>query len=333
MKKLSILKIALIAMLVTACADNALEVKPNVDNFPFRLILDAEEGGDLPDAEDYSLEIKFADFINDLPTSNIIATVDYQITNLSGNMIGAVRVGEVIYEEDDEEYAMSFTRSTNGLTGTITLRVAALNKIPEAFEVIFELPGEEDSFFASGGFTFSISNLQVTNGAPIILGNPRSFEYEVLDHELAGSWKYELDNEDDFNSFKDIFGLLNSDLGDLDFSSVLPGEPIEVEVEFEYEEATITITYYNEDGEEVEIEIEAEYDFEDGEIEFEGSYLIIGDDGEIEDELDFIIEGAYSINSELLTLTLTKIIDEDNFEDGEELYSSESGANFTFEKD
>jgi len=82
-----------------------------------------------------------------------------------------------------------------------------------------------------------------------------------------------------------------------------------------------------------QLEIEAEWDAEDGELVLEGSHFIIGEDGEIEDELDFIVESLYEIDEvgEIVSLTFSKIIDEDNFSEGEELFASEK--TFSFKKD
>ncbi|MDL5047666.1 hypothetical protein QQ054_16745 [Oscillatoria amoena NRMC-F 0135] len=314
-------------MMMASCADNTLEVEPLVENYPFRLILDTDEGGDLADAEDYALEVKFADFIGDLPTA--VVTVDYEISDLTDDMTDNVFIDAIIAEVDDEEYELDFTASGDGLTGIIAVNLPD-GSVPEAFEVVFKLPGEEEVFYASGSFKFSLSNLQA-GGANIILGTPYEFEYEVLDHELAGSWKMEITNEEELDAFKEIFGPINADLNALEFSDVMGGESIEVEFEFEFGEMKIVLVYLDLDGEEVEIEIEADYDFDDGELELEGSHVILGDDGEPEDELDFIIEAEYTIEGDILAITFLKVIDEDNFKDGEELYAG-SGVS-VLEKD
>jgi hypothetical protein len=314
--------------MLVGCAENDLAVKPQKENFPFRLVLDAEEGGDSPDAEDYGLEVAFADFIGDLPTET--TTIDYVISNLTDDMIGAVTIDAVVYEIDDEEFELDFTASPNGLSGTITLNNPTTGEIPESFEIIFTLPGEEGTTFAEGSFTFSIQNLQ-TGNANVILGDQTEFTYEVVDHELAGSWELVLENAADLEAFQAVFASISANLADLSFDDVKEGEFIEVDIEFEFEEAAITITYINEEDEEVEIEIEGEYDFEDGELTLEGSHEIIGDDGEVEDELDFILEAGYSLDADEITITFLKVIDEDNFDAGEELFADEVA--FTFKKD
>lgn len=327
-KKIHIILFAL-CFTALSCAENDLAVSPLNKNFPIRLLLDAEEGGDLPDAEDYGLEVAFADFVGDLPNETV--TVDYVLSDLTDDMIGAVSIDAIVYEVDDEEFELDFTAAANGLTGTITLNDPTTGEIPESFEIIFILPGEEDVIFAEGSFTFTLQNLQA-NGANITLGDQTQFEYEVLDHELAGTWTLSLDDAGDLANFQEVFASISADLADLSFEDVKAGESIEVTWEFEYAEANITLTYINTDNEEIEMEIEGEYDFEDGELVLEGSHLIIGDDGEVEDELDFILEAGYEEDGSEITITFLKLIDEDNYADGEELFVSE-GISFTFEKD
>ncbi|MCI0751406.1 MAG: hypothetical protein L0Y35_06175 [Flammeovirgaceae bacterium] len=322
-----------ILLVTTQCAENKLEETPADENYPFRLILDADEGGDLADTEDYDLEVTFADFIGELPEETV--TVNYSITNLTDDMIDAVSIDEIVYEDEDgDEHSLDFTASVDGLTGTITLNDPDTGTIPESFEIVFTLPGVEETFFAAGSFTFSLSNL-VAGGANMILGTPYEFDYEVLDHELAGSWKYEIETEEQLNAFKDVFASLSPELETLEFVDILNGTSLEVEAEFEFEELNLKLAYSDTNNEEVEIEIEGDYDFEEGELEVEGSHLIIGDDGEIEDELDYSIEAAYEIDelNSLLTLQLFVILDEDHFKQGDELFFSEAGALFTFEKD
>jgi hypothetical protein len=320
----------LVTFALTSCSDNKLEVEPKNKNFPFRLILDADEGGDLADSEEYDLEVKFADVIGGLPQG--IVTVDYEISDLTDDMIGSVLIDKISYETDEGDVDLDFTASADGLTGTITLNNPGTDELPEEFEIVFTLPGEEDLFFATGGFKFSLSNLQAAE-ANVLLGTPFEFEYEVLDHELAGSWEVAFDNEESFNTFKEVFGSLSPELSELEFTDVKDGGVVAVEFEFEYEEVNIAIEYINTENEEIEFEIEGEYDFEDGELEFEGSHLIIGDDGEIEDELDFSIKAEYSAVADILDITFFEVIDEDNYEEGEELFASPTGSILTLEKD
>lgn len=321
-----------------ACVDNTLDENPTDEKFPFRIILDQEEGGDLPDAEDYGIEVAFADFARDLPEEPL--TIGFRIAGLEDDMEGAVEVDKVIYEvELDDctfERELDFTINDD-LTGTITLVPDAdLGGLPESFEVVLTLPGSDDT---EGSFVFELTS--VTGSDRVVLGFPNIFEYEVLDTDVAGDWELELD-EEQFEEFKRVFGPISSELDEISFEDVTGN----VTVSFEYSEVTFAIELKEteevtscEDGEvetEVEnkvIEIEAEYSAEDGEIVFEGSHLILGDDGEPEDELDFLLEGTYSLGEGSILFRFINLVDEDNFDQGEELFFNEEGIVFQFFKD
>lgn len=332
----------LFILLAVACAENDLAVDPKTENYPFRLIVDMDEGGDLPTAEDYDLEIKFADFIGDLPDN--LVTIHYQISDLEDDMIGAVSIDKVVYEVELEdcvyERELAFTASADGLTGTISIAPDEdLGTIPESFKVVFVLPGLEET---EGKFTFSLTELESEGN--IILGAPVQFAYEVLDNDVAGEWEFELSTEAEFENFKLVFGPLNAELDALSFEDITGKITAEFEfgemklvVELSQEEEVTTCEDGDVETETVnkEIEIEVGYGAEDGELEFEGSHFIVGEDGEVTNELDFIVQGTYELNDEngQITFTFFKVIDEDSYEEGEELFLSETGLSFTFEKD
>ena len=334
----------LAAAILIGCADNSLDETPLDDNFPFQLVLDAEEGADLPDAEDYKVEVKFADYLPDLELPGSTMTLDYLITDLEGDMVGKVVIDKIIYEvEVDDcvyERELNFTSEGDGISGTISITADDdLGTVPEAFEIVFTLPGEDDT---EGSFKVEFSNLET--GENLLLGFPRVFEYEVLDNDVAGEWELEITSEEEFEKFKEVFGSLNPDLEELSFEEITG----KVKAEFEFEEMKfeielveteeVTICEGGEEETETEnkvIEIEAEYDAEDGEIEWEGSHEIINENGLVEDELDFIIESQYELNEvdETITFKFLSVIDEDNFEEGEKLFKSDDGISFTFIKD
>jgi|JI10StandDraft_1071094.scaffolds.fasta_scaffold00166_16 hypothetical protein len=344
MKKYSFTRIVTaLSILLAGCADNSFEELPQDDNYPFRLVLDADEGADLPDAEDYGITIKFADYLPDVNLPNEEITITYQIKDQEEDMVGSVTIDKVIYEVelDDCTYEreLDFNPSADGLSGSIVLTPDYdLGSVPEEFEVVVTLPGGE----SRGSFIFEITAIETT--LPVLLGSPRAFEYAVLENEAAGEWEFELTTEEEFESFKEIFGHLNADIDALSFSEITGT----VKAEFEFGEMKFEIELVEteeitscENGEsETElvnkvIEFEAEYEVEDGEFVFEGSREIINDNGLVEDELDFVLEGTYEVDEELGTIhfIFLKLIDEDNFEDGEELFTSESGVSFTFNKD
>jgi hypothetical protein len=331
-------------LILASCVDNSLEETPHDDNFPLQLVLDAEEGADLADAEDYDIEIKFADYLPGTSLPSTTMTLDYNIEDLEGTMEGAVAIDKVVYEValDDCTYAraLAFTAAADGLSGTITIALDDdLGTVPESFEVVLTLPGAKDT---EGGFTVVFSNLKTTEA--VLLGSPRAFEYEVLDNDVAGEWEMEISSEEAFEQFKALFGPVNPDLEALSFEDITS----KVTAEFEFEEMKFVLELAEteevticEDGEsetETEnkvIEIEAEYDAEDGALEFEGSHPILGDNGLVEDELDFLAEAEYAVGDEGETLSIRffTLVDEDNFAEGEELFRDANGITFTFEKD
>lgn len=323
-----------------SCADNTLEEEPLDDNFPFQLILDVEEGADLPDAEDYGLEVTFADYLPDLQLPNTPITLDYTIGDLENDMVGHVAIDKVIYEvEMDDcvfERELEFTDNGDG-TGIITIVPDVdLGSVPEAFEIVFTLPGLDET---EGSFTFALSNLQSSSN--LLLGSPNIFEYEVLDNDVAGEWELTLETEEDFDAFKEVFGPLNPELEALSFEDITGNVIAEFEFEemkFEIELAETEDVTTCEDGEtetETEhkvIEIEAEYDAGEGEIEFEGSHPIVNDEGLVEEELDFIVSGEYEEDGDEMLLRFLSVIDEDHFEEGDELFRRDEGTTFSFSK-
>lgn len=337
LNKIIILTIAVFGM---QCADNTLDVKPLDDNFPFQLVMDTDEGADLPDAEDYGLEIKFADYLPDLQLPNAPILLDYTIADLEDDMVGQVSIDKIIYEvEVDDcvfERELEFTDNGDG-TGVISISPDTdSGTVPASFEIVFALPGLDNT---EGSFSFALSNLQTTSN--ILLGSPHEFEYEVLDNDASGEWELTFSSEEEFETFKEVFGSLNPELENLSFADITGN----VKAEFEFEEMKFEIELIEteevttcEDGEtetEIEnkvIEIESGYDAEDNEIEFEGSHEVVNDDGIVEDELDFIVEGSYEAEDDYLILTFLRVIDENHYESGDELFSNEDGISFTFSK-
>jgi hypothetical protein len=320
-----------------ACGDNELGVNPKNENYPFRLVMDAEEGADVADAEDYGIEVVFADYLGELPNNTI--TLNYEISDMEDDMLGTVTIDKVVYEVEIEDcvYERELDVRADGLiTGAITIAPDPdLGSVPESFEIIVTLPGFEG---ASGSFVFTITSLQSSDN--VILGLPAAFKYEVLDAEVAGEWEFEFSNEDEFDDFKEVFGTINAELASLEFEDVTG----KVTAEFEFEEMKFVVELVEEEevttcengDQETEIvnkviEIEAEYDAEDGEIELEGSHEV-EDDGAVV-ELDFKIEAEYGVNEGELTLTFFRIIDEDNQGEGNELFLSAAGISFIFAKD
>ena len=336
-KKIYQITLLLSAFALIRCAYNELSVSPKDSNFPLQLIVDTDEGGDVADAEDYSVEIKFADFIGELPTETI--TLSYELEG-EVSFADGVKIDKIVYEVEVDDCTYERELDFDPIAKTITLsKDVDSETLPEAFEVVFELPGADDT---EGGFTFTLTSIQSAN-SNIVVGEPSKFEYEVLDNELAGEWIWELTSEEDLEDFKDVFGVISPELMDLAYEDILEDDGVRIiKLEFEFSEMKFEIELaeeeeFCEEGEietdNKQLEIEAEWEAEDGELALEGSHFIIGDDGEIEDELDFIVEAFYELDEseDQVILSFVKIIDEDNFKDGEELFAAEKV--FSFKKD
>ncbi|MCV9388819.1 hypothetical protein [Reichenbachiella ulvae] len=326
--KIKNIHILALAGLISSCALNEPEVNIQDDNFPFRLEID-EEGADLADAEDYGIEIAFADYIGDLPAQPI--TLSYELTG-EGDYAGAA-IDEIlyVYEEDDCEFEREIAFTAN----TITIPVDEdMGTVPEEFEIVVLMNESGDD--ANEDSQFSLSITQIESADEVLFSTVNTFEYEILDNDLAGEWLLEIGSQEELEAFQEVFGPISSDLAELTFADISG----EVKFEFEFEEVKIEVELNEEEEvskckigeietemENLIVEIEAEYDAEDGELEMEESYFT--EDGE---ELDFIIEAEYELGTaEDATLTFTLVIDEDHYEEGDELFAG--SQSFTLIRD
>lgn len=313
------------AALAFSCADNNLERNIDDDTFNFQLITDEEEGGDLANAEDYGVEITFADYLGELPSTGFTLTY-----SLSGeDDFANVEIDKIVYEVEVDDCTFERELDFNSTTNTIQVVVDEdLGTIPESFEVVVVLPGTDG---AEGTFEFKIES--VSNNDQVVIGFPNTFEYEVLSEDESGEWTYEFEDEADFDRFKEIWSVIFPELGEVSYADIDGSVVLEfgfktIQLEIELNETEEVCEDGETDTENLTLELEAEYEIEDGEIKIEGSYFIFGDDGEIEDELDFFIEGIVEFGESSITLVVEKIIDEDNFSDGEELFSGEEAFVF-----
>ncbi|MBK6265437.1 hypothetical protein JKA74_10350 [Marivirga sp. S37H4] len=359
MKNLSnnIFSVLALALAFTACVDEDFEYPQDAESEElFILALDADEGGALESETDYGLEVAFQDYFGELPEAEV--TISFEIKDAEGLQIGPednqLHIKEIIYEIDDcTEGELDFTFNAEG-TGTITLKPDPEIGMPEAFEVVFSLPyetvmddGEEENESLleddlenedDRGFVFEITGI-TSDEESIVLSPVAEFEYIVLDNEkITAEWELDISEEAVFDQFKEAFSPINADLAELDYSEVNA-----IKFEFQFEELAIKIELIEEEADECdptdfsnkEIEIEAEYGAEDGELELEGSYLVFNEgDGEVEAELDFILQATYevSLSEERLTISLQSLEDEDNFNE-EAYYNRENAYTFNLNRD
>ena len=313
-----------------SCDDSEPEVEPNDDNFPFRIVLDTDEGAALPSEEDYGLEVKFADYLGELPHEPI--TISYAFSDMKDSFEDNVSIDKITYkvELDDCEYEreIAFTDAD------FTLNVDPdLGTVPDEYEIEFSLPGNDDT---EGGFVFELTS--ISSSANVSLNQAMTFEYEVLENDVAGEWVMLVNSEEQFDTFKEVFGHINGDLLSLSYADITG----EIKLEFEFDEMKIEVKLTDpeieevcEDGEteeeEVHLEIEGEYDAEDGDLEIEGDHVV--DNDGIAEELGYSIEASYEVGGGQLMITFYQILDEDNYEAGEALFTSENGITLTFQQD
>lgn len=348
-----------IICLLSACVDDQLVLPQDGENEElFILALAADEGGTSEAETDFGLEIEFQDYFGELPEVEVV--INFMIADLEGFNLGTsddqLHIKEVIYEIDDcNEGELDFTFNSDG-SGSITLSPDAEIGMIEAFEIVFNLPfetvledGEEEDVALSDddvengvdrSFVFEITNISSDN--EYIVFNPvRTFEFVLLDDEtIATKWELDIEDPAVFENFKEALAPINSEMAKLNYDEVE-----KITFEFEYEEMKIEIELVELEDEPDDcdpddfsnkvIAIEADYDAEDGELELEGSYLILNEEyGEPEDELDFILKALFSIDlaEERMVLTLQSLEDEDNFND-EAFYNSENTFQFHLQKD
>ncbi|RJE70431.1 hypothetical protein [Reichenbachiella sp. MSK19-1] len=325
--KINYILLLAVAALWSACSLDEPEVQIQDNDFPFRLQID-EEGADLADAEDYKVEISFADYLGELPSAAI--TLTYELSG-EGDFSGAV-IDEIIYEYEEDDCV--FEREMTFTDQTITVPVDAdLGTVPEAFEIVV-LMNEAEIDASDSEFELIITGIETTDN--VLFSDANTFAYEILDNDMAGEWILELTTESEFLDFQNLFGTISTDLAALTFAEITG----EVKFEYAFEEMKIEIERVEEEEvteceegeietemENLIIEIEADYDAEDGEITYEGSYFT-----EDAEEFDFIIEATYSSDADdEVVMTFTSIIDEDHFESGDELFTG--NTSFTLIKD
>ncbi len=351
--------IVLAGFFLTSCVDEEFDYPIDGESEElFILSLDADKGGAYESETDYGLEIAFIDYFGELPEAEVI--ISFQLKDAEGFDIGPddnhLHIKEVIYEIDDcTEGELAFTFNNDG-SGTITLVPDAEIGMIESFEIVFSLPfevvvedGEEEDVAIlddniqnedDRGFAFEITAIESSNQS--IAFNPlNEFEYSVLDDEtITAEWVLNISEEEQFNQFKEAFSYVSFDLQSLEYDEV-----DEIKFEFEFEELAIKVTLKELEDEPTdcdltefdnkEIEIEAEYDADDGELELEGSFFVFNeDDGEIEDELDFILKAIYSLDQteNTLTITIQSLEDQDNFNE-EAHFSADNAFTLKLTKD
>ena len=327
MKNYALLVTMAILLLVTTGCDKQKDdlVEPlSASQFPQVISFDDEGDGDLEDEDKFSFVLTLNDRVDPdgkelggkiVPLEQDV-TVAFKVDGLKGfaKISDYILDAEAFYEVDDcntKDVALTFNRTTG--VGTVTFP-----KGVEEVEIEFET---NDALFddnvlntADREITFVLTG--ITGGINVVYNPAAEFTYEVLDDEaIHGEWELNHTNATEFANFKALFGLISTEVKNLNAADVkgivISIEYDEVKVEIELK-ATETITECGSSSVENKvIEIEAGLEELDtktlkGDIEFADD--IEQNDGTLK---EFVYGGKFDIVGKLLKLTLEGEYDDD----------------------
>ncbi|HMI02471.1 MAG TPA: hypothetical protein VK541_08325 [Pedobacter sp.] len=330
MKSLKYLLFAV--LLLTACdKKNDNLVTPLVeDDFPQVLLLSDEGDGELEDEDKFSFKITLADRADPenkelggkvVPLAADV-TVNFEVSSfkgfpaLSSYLLDAKAFYEIddctTSEDKDIDLHLVFDKSTG--KGSVTFP-----KGVEEIEIEFETDEDlfDDNVFNTAARKLEIRLTSVNpNGQKVAVNDHNTFEYLPLDDEaIYGEYELDVDDQEQFQSYIDLFGLVNDEV-----KGLKPGDVDEIKIEFQYGEfKAIVVLKETEEVEECgetetvnkEIEIEGEFeDLEDdklsGDLEFVGEA-----EQESGLEVEFTYKGSFKLVNGKLELTLQGEFDDE----------------------
>ncbi|WP_256007218.1 hypothetical protein [Pedobacter deserti] len=334
--KRSIYGLALIALTVMACdKKNDGVIDPIIGgDFPQILNLADEGDGELEDEDKFSFKITLADRVDPdgkeldgriVPLKQKVR-VHFAITGFEGSdrLSDYIKDSKAFYEIDDcstsEDADIDLNLDFDVATGKGSVDFPAG---VEEIEIEFETDADlfDDDALNAGDRKLEIQLTSVEGGAEkIAVNTANKFSYEVLDDEsVYGSYELDIDDEDQFQQFVELFGLINEDV-----RSLKPDDVEEIEIAFEYGEVKAIVVLketeeIDECGERetVNKEIEIEADIEelslntlDGDVELAGD--LEQEDGS---EKEFSYKGSFKLNAGRLELTLQGEYDDEETEE------------------
>lgn len=286
--------------------------------FPQVILFSDEGDGELEDEDKFSVKLTLSDRVDPdgeelggkvVPLEEDV-TIHFGVTEKEGfsQLSDYIKDVSAFYEVDDcttADVDVQFDIATG--TGTVTFPAGV-----EEIEIEFETDDAlfDDDVFNDDERSITFILLGISNSdATVAVNKSGSFKYSVQDDEgIYGEWALDVSDAAAFNKFKQLFGLINEDIRDLDAADVE-----EIALEFEYGEVkAIVILKETEQVEEcgdIEtvnkvIEVEAEIedlddDAEEGDVEF-GEVLELDNGGFRE----FTYKGSFSITNGKLSITL-----------------------------
>ncbi len=295
-------------------------VKPVLSqDLPQFIMLDDEGGGETEDNDEMSLTLVLADRYDPsgeelgggIVTLDKEFPINFQISELQGfdNISNYVLSATAFYDVDDctssEDESIVLLQQYDAATGRGSLIFPA--GVEEIALVLTLDPDffEDESLNPERGFSVAFSPAAESQE---VLITETPFVYEVLDNEaIFGEWELSVDTEL-WENFQALFSAINEDI------AALAADDIEEVVwDFKYDELSIEVVLkatetIEECGEtEIEnivIELEGGYDeltrdVRSGEIALEGD--IEQEDGS---EEEFVYEGEFSIENNVMTVIL-----------------------------
>lgn len=293
------------------------------DAFPQVILFSDEGDGELEDEDKFSIKLTLSDRVDPdgeelggkvVPLESPV-TVHFAVTAMEGisNLADYIKGAKAFYEIDDcitsedQGIDLDLQFDVTTMTGSVTFP-AGVEEIEIEFETDEDL-FDDDEFNDERSITFILIGLDNYDEKKVSVNKTGSFKYTVQDDEgIYGEWSLDVNDAAAFSKFKELFGLINEDIRDLD-----AGDVKEIVLEFEYGEVKAIVTL--KETEEVEecgdmetvnkvIEVEAEIEDVDdgdqeGEIEF-GEVLEL-DGGKFR---EFVYKGTFSIDNGKLTITL-----------------------------
>lgn len=320
MKNLFLFALLCMGLSFSACdkKNDDLLTPLSSEEFPQVLVLADEGDGELEDEDKFSFSITLADrkdpdgdeLGGKVIPLNAPVTVQFEITDFEGfdkisDYIKDVSAFYEIDDCDDEDVDIQFDVSTG--QGTVVFPAGV-----EEIEIEFET---DDALFDDNEFntTERSVTIQLTGiagaGPDVVVNRTGKFVYEVQDDEaIYGEWKLDVSDPDEFNRFKELFGLINDDIKNLDAKDV---EEIVLAFEFEELKAIVVLKETEQVNDCGTIETENKI------IEIEAEIEDI-DDSELEGDLEFgevielsagglrpyVYEGSFEIAGKKLKLVL-----------------------------
>ncbi len=333
MKK-SWIKLSVLATLLSTAAcdkeNDDLLTPLSASQFPQVVVLSDEGDGGLEDEDAFSFKITLSDRVDSsgkelggkvTPLKEAV-TVNFKVTDFEGftKLSDYIKDAGAFYEMDDcttsadEGIDIPLTFDANTGIGTVTFPAGV-----EELEIEFEVDEDlfDDNVFNTDKRELTIQLTGIAaNNSNVQVNKTAEFTYHVQDDEgIYGEWKLDASDPIAFARFKQLFGLVNAGIKDLEAADV---EEIIMEFEFEEVKAIVVLkeTEVIDDcgspkTENKVIEIEAEIedltdDELEGDVEF-GEMLEL-DNGSFK---EFVYAGSFSIAGGKLILELEGELDDD----------------------